>query len=186
MFQVPYNIKLYAIIVIIIASFSTCMPIMVYNYYRPAASGGVLSQSVCADSVGPQDLIYFENANIKIGLRLHYVKKGYVVNIIFRVPEGGKVSFSHKNVLLKTSGEILTGKITHRYGWPPWVSTDPPTLLIKSGISRYTLEARISAPQEKSVSLSIPKLSINSKQYELPEVKFELDSMVEYFSPINC
>jgi hypothetical protein len=139
------------------------------------------------DSVGPKDLIYFDRGNIKIGLKLNYAKKAYLVNLIFRLPEGGKVSLSHQKIYLNTSEGVHSGKILQKFGMPPWASIDPPTLLNKSGnMLKYTLEARIVAPEQKSVSVSIPKLSIDSKEYELPEVKFVLDSTVEYFTPINC
>ncbi len=174
------------VIILIFSGLSACMPVMFNTYYHPEASEGVLSQSLCSERIGPFDRIYFNRNEIKIGINLYYLKKSYFVRVVFRVPEGKKVSISNQNIILKINGERHTGKIQHTSGWPPWESTDPPTLVGKSGRVYYELEARIKAPEVDIVFITIPKLIINNQQYNVPEIKFYLDKAIEYFMPINC
>lgn len=187
------------LLILVSALIAGCFPLLVHDYYRPDAPGGILKKSQCHESSGPKDTIEFIRDDVIIRISTTELENGFSVFIRFEIPKGKEVRLADPNIKAFTPSSSTEAKgllkALEHYGWSPREVTETmigETKEFKSILGSYSygkyyaLDAIITMEKSNMIKVQLPVFYINSNMLELPAITFTKDKSTEIFAPINC
>jgi hypothetical protein len=188
------------LVIVALTLISGCVPLVVHDYYRPAATGGTLKQSACQEDVGPPNTIEFIRNNVKIQFRVVEEEKGIGVFFQLKVPKDNKVRLVDNVIHVSTPSkptamDVLLNPWNYFSYKPLWKIDEPllggtredksifGTLYIDNC---FGMNATIVMPKSDTIKIKLPELYINDQKIQLPEITFKKDRVLEFFVPLNC
>ena len=173
---------------------TSCVP-NVYHHYSPDAEGGVVKKSMCGGQIGPKDMIEFSHNHVRISVKASEIQEGIKLELNMSIPEDNEVRIhsSSIKVSIPSSKNSYEGNLNSMYtSWQPGdvIIGETREFKTKSG-SKWTMDKKvrmnsvISMPYFEMMILSLPEISVNNKQWDLPEITFKMEISLGMF-PLNC
>jgi hypothetical protein len=177
----------------------SCVPLWVYDYYRPEAPGGTLEKSTCSGGSGPPRTITFERNEVKLSVEAGETENGVTITVWMIIPKGKEVRLSSPiiRVSIMSSPRVFVGALKPFLytGESPWKIEEPmvgdsttySTIFGPRFSGKYfTMSTSIVMPKADTIRVNLPEVLINGQEVELPQISFRKSKSFEFFEPVNC
>ena len=177
---------------------AACVPLLPQQYHEPAAPGGEILVNPCW---GRKDHIVFKQEGVEVRAGIITAKRGPLLEVMFRVPEGKRVVLADAGVSVVNERTAVAGAAAPAplpfLGLSSTGNPELPMMKIAPLAGgyfdgnpnypwNYWLYAPLAMEQSDPLRVVLPSFSVNGHTVALPEIRFAPQTHVQVMAPLQC